>query len=93
MAKASPRFAEKPEDSKSFINGGFFLSSKPEAIDRIEGRRKRHGNASLASRLLRTVQLEAYVHEGYWQCVDTLHELRLLRNAWNDGEAPWKTWS
>ncbi len=85
------KFAEKPEDSKSFINGGFFVV-EPEAIDRIEDDTipwEREPCESLAA----DGQLEAYVHDGYWQCVDTLHELRLLRNAWNDGKAPWKTWS
>jgi glucose-1-phosphate cytidylyltransferase len=84
------KFAEKPADATSFINGGFFVL-EPSAIDRIEGDDtpwERDPCESLASE----DQLEAYVHNGYWQCVDTLHELRLLRNAWNDGEAPWKTW-
>ena len=84
------KFAEKPADSRSFINGGFFVV-EPDAIDRIEGDStpwEREPCESLAA----DDQLEAYFHDGYWQCVDTLHELRLLRNAWNDGKAPWKTW-
>lgn len=84
------KFAEKPADATSFINGGFFVI-EPDAIDRIEGDAtvwEREPCESLAA----DGQLEAYFHDGYWQCVDTLHELRLLRNAWNDGEAPWKTW-
>ncbi len=84
------KFAEKPADAASYINGGFFVV-EPEAIDRIDGDAtpwERDPCESLAS----DGQLEAYVHDGYWQCVDTLHELRLLRNAWNNGEAPWKIW-
>lgn len=84
------KFAEKPADAASYINGGFFVL-EPEAIDRVENDAmpwEREPCESLAD----DGQLQAYVHDGYWQCVDTLHELRLLRNAWNDGEAPWKTW-
>jgi glucose-1-phosphate cytidylyltransferase len=84
-------FAEKPPEGVSRINGGFFVL-EPEVIDRISGDDvpwEREPCESLA----RDGQLEAYIHDGYWQCVDTLHELRLLRNAWDAGEAPWKIWS
>jgi glucose-1-phosphate cytidylyltransferase len=85
------KFAEKPAEATSYINGGFFVL-EPEAIDLVESDDmpwEREPCESLAA----DGQLQAYVHDGYWQCVDTLHELRLLRNAWNDGEAPWKIWS
>ena len=85
------KFAEKPAEATSYINGGFFVL-EPEAINRVESDNmpwEREPCETLAA----DGQMEAYVHDGYWQCVDTLHELRLLRNAWNDGEAPWKTWS
>jgi glucose-1-phosphate cytidylyltransferase len=88
---AVTKFAEKPADATSYINGGFFVL-EPDAIDRVLHDAmpwEREPCESLAA----DGQLQAYVHDGYWQCVDTLHELRLLRNAWDDGEAPWKTWS
>jgi glucose-1-phosphate cytidylyltransferase len=84
-------FAEKPIEGVSRINGGFFVL-EPEVINRISSDDvpwEREPCESLA----RDGQLEAYMHDGYWQCVDTLHELRLLRNAWDDGEAPWKIWN
>lgn len=85
------RFNEKPADVSTYINGGFFVL-EPEAIDYIEGDAtpwEREPCEALAA----DGQLRAYVHDGYWQCVDTLHELRVLRDAWNRGEAPWKTWN
>jgi len=85
------KFAEKPAEATSYINGGFFVL-EPDAINRVASDNmpwEREPCETLAA----DGQMEAYVHDGYWQCVDTLHELRLLRNAWNDGEAPWKTWS
>jgi glucose-1-phosphate cytidylyltransferase len=84
-------FAEKPPEAASRINGGFFVL-EPEVIDRVQGDDMPWEREPCES-LAREGQLEAYVHDGYWQCVDTLHELRLLRNAWDDGEAPWKIWS
>ena len=37
-------------------------------------------------------QLAAYRHDGFWQCVDTLRDLRYLRSFWEKSEAPWKVW-
>lgn len=85
------KFNEKPADVSTYINGGFFVL-EPAAMDYIEGDAtpwEREPCEALAG----DGQLRAYVHDGYWQCVDTLHELRLLRDAWDRGEAPWKTWN
>ena len=35
-------------------------------------------------------QLAAYRNEGFWQCMDTLRDLRRLEQLWQSGEAPWK---
>jgi len=83
-------FAEKPEASDQRVNGGFFVL-EPQVLDFIEG------DATMWERepcekLVRDGQLMAYQHDGYWQCVDTLHELRLLREMWNSGKAGWRTW-
>lgn len=85
------KFAEKPDQATTYINGGFFVL-EPDVIDLIDGDAipwEREPCEKLAA----DGQLQAYKHDGYWQCVDTLHELRILRNAWDNGEAPWKTWS
>jgi glucose-1-phosphate cytidylyltransferase len=85
------KFSEKPAEANAYINGGFFVL-EPEAIDYIEGDEtswEREPCEALAG----DGQLRAYVHDGYWQCVDTLHELRVLRNTWDRGEAPWKIWT
>ena len=37
-------------------------------------------------------QLAAYRHEGFWQCMDTLRDVRLLNSLWDTGRAPWRTW-
>jgi len=84
-------FAEKPPEASSRINGGFFVL-EPEVLDRIDGDTMPFEREPCES-LARDGELQAYIHDGYWQCVDTLHELRLLRNAWDEGEAPWKIWS
>ena len=37
-------------------------------------------------------QLDAYLHEGFWQCMDTQREKKKLEDLWESGKAPWKTW-
>ncbi|MGC8724915.1 MAG: glucose-1-phosphate cytidylyltransferase, partial [Acidobacteriota bacterium] len=40
-------------------------------------------------RLARDGQLAAYHHEGFWQCMDTLRDVRYLDSLWESGQAPW----
>ena len=85
------KFAEKPDQTTTYINGGFFVL-EPDVIDLVDGD-EIPWEREPCEKLAADGQLQAYKHDGYWQCVDTLHELRILRNAWDNGEAPWKTWS
>ncbi len=84
------QFNEKKNKEKPWVNGGFFVLEKA-ALDYIEGN-STSWELEPCENLSRDGELMAYKHRGYWQCVDTLHELRLLRNLWNSNEAPWKIW-
>ena len=33
--------------------------------------------------------LEAYQHAGFWQCMDTLRDVKILNDLWNSGDRPW----
>jgi len=84
------RFEEKPQAGEGWINGGFFVL-QPEVADYIEG------DATLWERepmekLASAGQLAAYRYDGFWQCMDTLRDVRLLESLWQEGRAPWKTW-
>ncbi|RYE71526.1 MAG: hypothetical protein EOO81_05705 [Oxalobacteraceae bacterium] len=41
--------------------------------------------------LARSGDLVAFVHDGFWQPMDTLRDKQLLEEYWQKG-APWKTW-
>ena len=41
-------------------------------------------------RLAADRQLVGYRHDGFWQCMDTLRDVRLLNSLWKEGNAPWK---
>jgi len=84
------RFAEKVDNTNTYVNGGFFVL-EPSVIDYIEG------DATLwekqpMERLAREGALMAYQHSGFWQPMDTLRDKRTLEELWDSGKAPWKTW-
>lgn len=83
-------FEEKPQIGEGWINGGFFVL-EPEVLEYIEGDATPWEGDPL-ERLAREGQLVAYRHEGFWQCMDTLRDVRLLENLWAEDRAPWKIW-
>lgn len=83
-------FSEKPQIGEGWINGGFFVF-EPQVFDYIDGDASILEADTLA-RLAAQRQLAAYQHDGFWQCMDTLREKRLLDGLWRNGQRPWKVW-
>jgi glucose-1-phosphate cytidylyltransferase len=85
------RFTEKPQMGEGWINGGFMVL-EPQVLEMIEG-----DATSLESELLEHLtdegQLVAYRHDSFWQCMDTLRDVRYLRALWESGNPPWVTWT
>lgn len=84
------RFEEKPRIGEGWINGGFFVL-EPGVLDYIDGDHTIFEREPL-ERLAQDGQLMAYRHEGFWQSMDTLRDVRLLDGLWESGKAPWKIW-
>jgi glucose-1-phosphate cytidylyltransferase len=83
-------FKEKPREGMGWINGAFFVL-EPKVVDYIEGDNTQWEKEPL-ERLAMEGQLMAYRHKDFWQCMDTIHEKRLLEKLWQSGQAPWKIW-
>jgi glucose-1-phosphate cytidylyltransferase len=81
-------FVEKPQIGEGWINGGFFVL-EPRVLDYIDGDATIFEREPL-ERLANDGELVAYRHEGFWQCMDTLRDVRLLNGLWESGEAPWR---
>lgn len=85
------RLVEKPQLGSGWVNGGFMVM-EPSALDAVEG-----DDSSLEVDVLEKLSAEGEVcgmrHEGFWQCMDTARDLRLLRELWDSGHAPWKSWT
>jgi glucose-1-phosphate cytidylyltransferase len=83
-------FTEKPQIGEGWINGGFMVF-EPRVFDYLEA-----DSTSLEADALENLaadkQLVAYRHEAFWQCMDTMREVRLLEDLWRSGSPPWKIW-
>jgi glucose-1-phosphate cytidylyltransferase len=86
----SVHFIEKPQIGEGWINGGFMVV-EPAVLDYITG-----DEASFESDVLERIsnegKLGAYRHEGFWQSMDTLRDVRYLRGLLAAETAPWVTW-
>jgi glucose-1-phosphate cytidylyltransferase len=85
------RFTEKPQAGEGWINGGFLVLEP--GIFRYLRDDRTSLEADTMEHLARDGQLAAYRHEGFWQCMDTLRDLRLLESLWRGGSPPWKVWA
>lgn len=84
------RFTEKPQGDGNWINGGYFVLS-PKVIDRIADDSTLWEKEPMES-LARDGQIDAYLHRGFWQPMDTLRDKVALQDLWDSGRAPWKRW-
>lgn len=83
-------FMEKPKGDGGVINGGFFVLN-PKVVEYIKDDAtiwEKEPMEKLASQ----GQMQAFVHEGFWQPMDTLRDKKHLEELWNTGKAPWKSW-
>jgi glucose-1-phosphate cytidylyltransferase len=83
-------FTEKPQIGEGWINGGFMVF-EPAVFDYFAD-----SNSSLEAdaleKLAKDRQLMAFRHESFWQCMDTMREVRLLESLWRSPKPPWKLW-
>jgi glucose-1-phosphate cytidylyltransferase len=81
-------FKEKPQTTKGWINGGFFVIESA-FLDLIEG-----DHTILEKEPLELAasmgELMAYHHNGFWSCMDTKRDRDVLEELWNSGNAPWE---
>ena len=82
-------FKEKSTLHDGWINGGFAVV-EPGALNYIKSD-VMWEHAPLET-LAAEGQLFAYRHEEFWQCMDTVRDLKYLESLWDSGQPPWKTW-
>ena len=83
-------FVEKSQIAEGWINGGFFVL-EPEVIEYIDGEDTIFEREPV-ERLAGDNQLMAYRHHSFWQPMDALRKVRIMRRMLDSGDAPWKVW-
>ena len=84
------KFREKNDSDGGVINAGYMVLN-PEIFDYIDG-----DDTVFEKKPLETVaaegQLKAYMHKGFWKCMDTQRDKEQLEKMIASGEAPWMVW-
>lgn len=83
-------FREKSDGDSSLINGGFMVL-EPEVFKYIKDDFTMFEKEPM-QRIAQGNQLVAYIHNGFWQCMDTKRDKEYLEQLWESGKAPWKIW-
>lgn len=83
-------FVEKSKEDGGWINGGFMVV-EPQVFDYIQGGDTVFEREPLEN-LAKVGKLNAYKHYGFWQCMDTQRDKKLLEKLWREEKAPWKFW-
>ena len=80
-------FKEKPNIHAGWINGGFFVM-QPEFLNYIDG-----DSTILEKDPLETVakenELLAFLHDGFWHCIDTKRDKDNLDSIVSSGKKVW----
>ena len=81
-------FQEKPR-LDYWVNGGFFCF-EPGALEYLEA------GSVLEEEPLRRLaaagELQAFRHDGFWDCMDTYKDAVVLNDLWASGRPPWRVW-
>tara|TARA_Y100001970_G_scaffold135667_1_gene167052 strand:- start:2111 stop:2806 length:696 start_codon:yes stop_codon:yes gene_type:complete len=80
-------FEEKPQLQKGWINGGFFVI-EPEFLN-LFGNNNVMLERQPMQKAVKTKNLAAYKHTGFWFAMDTLRDKRVLDTLIKTKKAPW----
>jgi glucose-1-phosphate cytidylyltransferase len=81
------KFEEKPQLQKGWINGGFFVI-EPEFLNLI-GKKNVMLERTPLKKAVKKKKLAAYKHSGFWFCMDTLRDKKVLDEMLRNKKSPW----
>jgi glucose-1-phosphate cytidylyltransferase len=82
-------FHEKPQTDAGLINGGFMALSRRFIEEYLSTDISVVLEQDPMQRAVADSEMQAFVHEGFWQCMDTAREYQMLNQLWENGQAPW----
>lgn len=83
-------FKEKAKGEASWINGGFYVVEP--AIFPYIAKDQTRLEQDVLEKLASKKQVNAYIHKGFWKCMDHPRDKAELEELWNTNKAGWKTW-
>ncbi|MCM1226232.1 MAG: glucose-1-phosphate cytidylyltransferase [Clostridium sp.] len=83
-------FREKSLADGAMINAGYMVL-KPDIFDYLEDDHTVFEQRPFQM-LVENNQLMSYIHNGFWQCMDTQREKSILESYLARNKAPWKVW-
>ena len=86
--KLVSKFEEKPQLLKGWINGGFFIM-EPEFLNYLDSKRNVMLEREPIKKIVKKKQLAAFLHEGFWYCMDNLRDKQVLEKLYKSKKAPW----
>ena len=85
-------FNEKPQATEGRISGGFFVCQR-EIFNYLDSERE---DQILETTPMQNIasdkQMVMYPHDGFWQCMDTYRDYKLLNELYENKTAPWMVW-
>ena len=84
-------FTEKPQTSAGIINGGFFVFNK-RIFQYLSNSPDCDLEQQALEQLAQEKELMVFKHKGFWECMDTIRDVRNLNQLWDKNRAPWATW-
>lgn len=84
------KFREKNLKDGRLINGGFMVI-EPEIFSYLSDDNTIFESKALSA-LSEKNELKAFLHNGYWQRLDTQRDLEKLKTIYEKNQAPWKIW-
>lgn len=84
-------FREKNASDGAPINAGYMVL-EPQVFDMLEGGDACAFEKTTLVKLADQGELMSYIHTGFWQCMDNIHEKNILEKLLAENKAPWKRW-
>lgn len=84
-------FNEKPQTSGGRISGGFFVASQ-RMFDYLSGDDAEVFEERPINSLVADGEVQMFAHDGFWQCMDTYRDWKLLQSLIETDRAKWKRW-
>jgi glucose-1-phosphate cytidylyltransferase len=84
-------FDEKPQMATGYINGGFFVFNR-KIFSYLSEDTNCDFEFGPLQKIVSEQELQAYKHDGFWQCMDNVRERDYLDQLLKTNKAPWKKW-